>query len=274
MKQATVISLIFVSLFSLAFSNADSLSGKNAQSTTGNHAPNGELNEHSIERGERLSHIVGCDRCHGLGAGGAVFLQTPGGSRFLAPGIPAAIERYSRDEIEAIVRHGRYPDGSVVWSGMPAYQFKAMSDTDYAAIISYLESLPKTSNPLPDALAGEDFNRLSALRRKNADIGPDAEHPSDAPTTSLALGEYLTTLSCIGCHGVDYKGARNAPNLIVIMAYSREDFGKLMRDGLGIGERKLDTMSTMVAERFIYLTDDEVDAIYEFLRQRVQMNNP
>ncbi|MEJ2239980.1 MAG: c-type cytochrome [Gemmatimonadales bacterium] len=261
--------LPFSLFFSLA-SAADTLSGEVAQSSTGGHSPTVELSEHSIERGERLSHIVGCDRCHGEGAGGAVFLQTPGGSRFIAPSIPAAIGRYSRDEIEAIVRHGRYPDGSVVWSGMPAYQFKSMSDVDYAAIIGYLESLPKRSNPLPNPLIGEDFDRLSALRRKNADIGSDIEHPSDTPTTSLALGEYLATLSCIGCHGVDYQGARNAPNLIVITAYSREDFGTLMRDGLGVGGRQLETMRTMVAERFIYLTEDELDAIYNFLRKRVR----
>jgi mono/diheme cytochrome c family protein len=156
---------------------------------------------------------------------------------------------------------------------MPAYQFARMSDLDFVAIISYLETLPKRDNPTPEPLVGEDFARVSAQRRKNAVVGLDIDHPYEAPTSSLELGEYLVTLSCIGCHGVDYKGARNAPNLAVIAAYSREDFGTLMRDGLGVGRRQLDTMGKMVGERFVYLTDSEVNAIYEFLRERTRTND-
>ena len=59
------------------------------------------------------------------------------------------------------------------------------------------------------------------------------------------------------------------PPLTIAKAYDREAFGRLMADGTAIdGERDLGLMAMVARGRFSNFTEDEVDALFAFLRDR------
>ncbi len=83
-----------------------------------------------------------------LGRGGYEF-HGPWGSS-VAANITSGEEGlagYSDDDLRAMIRDGKRPDGSPMMPPMPYGYFARMSDVDLDALIAYLRSLP----PLPDA---------------------------------------------------------------------------------------------------------------------------
>jgi hypothetical protein len=54
----------------------------------------------------------------------------------------------------------------------------------------------------------------------------------------------------------------------VAKKYDRAQFKRLMSEGTGVGDRDLGLMSEIAKMRLSYLTDGEVDAIYDFLQSR------
>ena len=62
----------------------------------------------------------------------------------------------------------------------------------------------------------------------------------------------------------------NAPSLVLVKGYSAEQFARLMRDGVGIGERQFELMTPTAKARFSHLTPDEVQAVYEYLQSRFE----
>ena len=85
-------------------------------------------------------------------------------------------------------------------------------------------------------------------------------------------GAYLVMSACSECHGQDLKGVpmANAPSLVVVKGYSAEQFARLMHDGVGVGEREFELMTSTAKARFSHLTPDEVQAVYEFLQSRFE----
>ena len=94
--------------------------------------------------------------------------------------------------------------------------------------------------------------------------------PDISPT--LARGEYLAMTTCNECHGLDLKGdppdGSGSPDLtLIIQAYNQADFEHLMRTGEAIGGRSdLGLMSVVAKDRFAYLTQQELDDLYLYLR--------
>jgi cytochrome c553 len=85
----------------------------------------------------------------------------------------------------------------------------------------------------------------------------------------LAYGHYLAMNVCSECHGVDFEGLEGfTPPLSVVRAYDREQFGRLMSEGIGLGGRDLGLMSEVAQTRFSALEDHEVDDLYAFLQSR------
>ena len=73
-------------------------------------------------------------------------------------------------------------------------------------------------------------------------------------------------------HGPELKGTPDGtPDLIVAGAYSREEFERLMTDGIGKDNRKLKPLMVAVAkERFTRMTRHERDALYAYLKARAE----
>jgi mono/diheme cytochrome c family protein len=153
--------------------------------------------------------------------------------------------------------------------------FSRMTDEDLAAIIAYVRSVPLKEGGADRGIAFGPVGRIGLVTGKFkplvAQIDP---HLKPAPTTDrsdpLAFGEYLVKTSCTECHGGDLQGTEflKAPSLAVLQGYDDASFTKLMRTGIGIGNRKLGLMTEVGETRFPRMTDDEVDAIRQYLRQR------
>jgi mono/diheme cytochrome c family protein len=82
-------------------------------------------------------------------------------------------------------------------------------------------------------------------------------------------GEYLALNACSECHGLDFSGQEEfAPPLDIAKAYDRAAFGRLMSEGVGVGDRDLGLMSAVARNRFSVMTDDEIDHLHGFLQSR------
>jgi hypothetical protein len=55
------------------------------------------------------------------------------------------------------------------------------------------------------------------------------------------------------------------PNLAIVAAYSEQDFSRLLRTAVPLGGRQLGLMGEMARTRFVYLTDDEIHALFSYL---------
>lgn len=58
------------------------------------------------------------------------------------------------------------------------------------------------------------------------------------------------------------------PDLLVVAGYSPDAFRRLMRNGQTAGGRQGEVMPRMARGSFSNFTDDEIDAIYDYLVER------
>jgi len=224
--------------------------------------------------GERLAQVFGCYRgCHGRHMEGQVAFDEPPFFKAVAPGLKDAMRKYSPAQLEAIIRQGVRPDGRSVW-GMPAGSFAGMTDQHLAAILGFISDYPEHEREaeLPDSkfyLLGR-VAVLTGLFEAEATVATRFK-PLNIATLDepLAHGQYLAMNVCSECHGITLEGLEDfTPSLQVAKAYSREQFGRLMSEGIGLGDRDLGLMSEVAKMRFSQLKDNEVDDLYNFLHSR------
>jgi len=92
-----------------------------------------------------------------------------------------------------------------------------------------------------------------------------------------ALGRYITTVTCAECHGHRLEGHRteegSTPDLMIVSAYSREEFERLITRGEAKDGRRIAELMVGVARgRFSHLTQGERDALYAYLRARAELS--
>ncbi len=119
--------------------------------------PEGETVEYGAYLAGPVAHCIEChtpmvdghpDFENQLGAGGAVF-DGPWGvsvSRNLTPD-PDGLARWTDDEVIAMIRTGKRPDGSPMVPPMGYPFYAGMTDRDARAIVAYLRSLPARPTP-------------------------------------------------------------------------------------------------------------------------------
>lgn len=91
-------------------------------------------------------------------------------------------------------------------------------------------------------------------------------------TTAALSGERLAyVVGCVHCHHQLPKQIMNPPSLLLAQTYSRPEFTTLLRTGVTRDGRDLyatgSPMGFTAREQLSYLTDEEVGAIHDFLRQ-------
>lgn len=231
-----------------------------------------------LAEGERLAQVFGCfNACHGDDMEGSVMFESPLVGRIVAPSLTQAIGNYRSAEFEAIVRQGVKPDGRSVIA-MPSASFSAMTDRDYAAVVSFIRGYPDRTQELGHSRYGLLARMLMVL----GDMEPEAAKPLQEPWTGGAvrsdptrLGDYLALTLCAECHGADLRGAGDfAPDLIVTLAYGREEFGILLANGTGLEGRGLGLMRELAERRFSQMTAGEVDALFTHLQARLGATQP
>jgi mono/diheme cytochrome c family protein len=232
----------------------------------------------SIRRGERLATMVGCaNSCHGKNMEGRVLFDEPGIARIIAPNLPKTLREYSDPELLRLLRKGLKRDGTTTWA-MPSAMFAHISEEDLGDIIAYVRNAPEQEGPMRETRM-RPFGRLGILlgqftpvvKQVDPTLCPSATTDASDP---LRYGEYLVKTTCSECHGQDLKGHDflKAPDLLVAQAYSDEAFFRLMRTGLGLGNRHLGKMTEVSTTRFVQFTDDEVRAIKLYLGAYAKAN--
>ncbi len=230
----------------------------------------------TIARGEHLARTRGCLSCHGSNLEGRDW-----GAEWAYAGRPVApnLARYARDEspatLERAIRHGIGRDGRALFS-MPSYNFRHLTDDDLAALIAYLRAHPVFAHELPVPYLSLPL-RLALVRRTEthaaewAAATPPLLTDSARDPAQVVRGEYLAMTACNECHGLDVRGARffgdTVPDLAVVAGYTPEELRRLLRQGAARdGRTDLGLMTTTARNRFVHLTEGEIDDLHAFLK--------
>jgi cytochrome c553 len=237
---------------------------------SGVHIPNDTA---SIREGERLARIAHCAHCHGDHFSGGVVSKTDYIAQFVAPNITKIIPGYSNEELERLLRHGVKKNGQSVYS-MPSDMYYQLKEESINKIIAYLRSLPpvpSTAN-IPALTTYYLLGRLRLIQGKITPVADIINH--NAPrqfaqydTSLVTFGKYLTTTACTSCHGKELKGKKGfSPDLIIATAYTKDQFIHLLHAGEGLSRKNLGMMSDIAKNHLSYLHDNEMNAIYAYLK--------
>jgi mono/diheme cytochrome c family protein len=225
----------------------------------------------TLAHGKHVAVTRGCIGCHGDKLQGAAHNW---GELSVAPNLALYARRQSPAVFERALRHGIGHDGKAIY-WMPSFNFARMTDADVAALYGYLRAAPVVEEKLPKA-------SLSWKLRLKLALGKDAAVPAFVkltppltfqadPNPAVRRGEYLAMTSCNECHGFGLRGespfdppGKGPPDLIMVAAYDKADFVRLMRTGKATGNRELRLMSGVARERFSHWNDQEVDDLYVF----------
>ena len=84
-------------------------------------------------------------------------------------------------------------------------------------------------------------------------------------------GERLAfVLGCINCHHQTPKQMINAPSLVIVKSYTFSELRTLLKTGKTRDGRDLlarsSLMGIVATEQFNYMTDEEIQAVYDFLK--------
>jgi mono/diheme cytochrome c family protein len=211
-------------------------------------------------------------------------------SKNITPDKETGIGNLSDAEIARVLRYGVHADGTAVYDFMP---FHDMTDEDLVSVISYLRSVKPVYNKVPEDQLNVIGNVVKAFMVKPVGPrGPIAK--SIRKDTSAAYGRYLavSVADCQGCHTKrdmsgaitgelfagggtfqEKKGTFISPNLTPhpsgrINGWSEEMFIGRFRKG------KLLDGSPMPWNAFGRMSDDELRAIYNYLKTVKPVDNP
>lgn len=232
-----------------------------------------------LARGEHLSLILACAHCHGDQLEGNVMMDMPLW-RMTAPNLTRGVggvgASYTVADWDRAIRLGVAKDGRGLII-MPSEVYQNVSDEDAEALIAYLQSIPAVDNELPGretrflgnvmlGVGGFDSAKLVREPGKARKMTPALE-----PTEEL--GEYLTSTTCIGCHGDDFSGMESddpncppSPALDASAAWQYSDFAKTMRTGVNPSGRQL-IDECMPWSSFQHMTDTELQAVQMYIRE-------
>jgi len=219
-----------------------------------------------IEEGHRLAHITGCTHCHGDNLTGGPAIEIPPLASFVPPNITSTIPEMSNAQLLGLLRRGVKRDGTGVWL-MPSEMYRHLHDADLARIIAWVRTVPPAEGVTGKTrihLMGRVIVTLDQFKSGARQI----EEAEGAPPIPPGRGAYLVMNACSECHGQDLQGKveAHAPSLVLVKGYSAEQFARLVRDGVGTGERQFELMTPTAKVRFSHLTPDEVQAVYEYLQ--------
>lgn len=231
----------------------------------------------SIARGARLVGTRACNDCHGQDFGGRVLYEDAMLGRIVSRnithgkgGLPAAFTE--RDWVMAI-KHGLNNQKRPLLY-MPANEFSQMTESDIAAIIAYMSTVPDVDSENPAIKVGPlayvlgIFDMLPVIPAEKTDHAmPFAQEVTPAATAEY--GKYLAVI-CTNCHGPQLKGrgpmvpgGSPVPDLTATGnpgKWSHGDFIKTLRTGIKPNGAKLgDDMPWKMTLSF---TEEELTAIH------------
>lgn len=228
----------------------------------------------SLARGAHLSVIHACAECHGNNLGGQVFVDAPpfiAVASNLTSGKGGIGSSYSVADWDRAIRYGVKPNGQSVFMIMPSKTLHYLDDEDTADLIAYLQSVPSVDNTLPATELRPLGNILTGAGALDPSIAvhTSASRPTRVePAATAAYGKYLSSITCIYCHGADYAGGPPvepdtppAPGLAAAGNWTLEQFANTMRSGVKPDGLPMNP-SVMPWPAFKSMTDLEMQAIH------------
>lgn len=234
----------------------------------------------ALARGHKVATAMGkCVDCHGEDLGGKVFIKDPAFGTYIAPnltgGVGSRVAGFTPAMWDAAIRHAVGPDGHKL-AFMPATAYEYMTDQDLAALVAYLQSLPKVDRAFTERTAPGPLARVLYVTGKAPLYAADVVDHDSVGTRSQPLGEYLAwTGGCHFCHGEKLLGgpipgappsdppARNI-GATGMPGWTEADFIKAMRTGLRPDGTPI--VPPMPWKLTGQLGDEELKAIYAYLR--------
>jgi cytochrome c553 len=225
----------------------------------------------SIARGKHMAFAYGCADCHTHSLQGALIPDFGATSRNLT----RLAATFSDADFDRAVRHGLRPDGTSVAEYMPSDSFRYMSDREMADIIAYIRSLTPSGADIPFPSYG--WKARIGMLKGEAHMDQfwfGIQKPALSLGPKYETGRRLAMTACGECHMTPLTGAPamvpppRPPDLSIVASYERRDFLKLMHTGKAAGNRELPMMSAVARARFSHFSDDELDAIYDYLAAR------
>ncbi len=220
----------------------------------------------------------------------------------VAPNLTSDVETglgaWTDGEIIRAIREGISRDGRALFPFMPYENFRHMSDEDVFSLVAYMRSLPPVRNELPRSSIAFPVSILMKSAPQ-----PVASVPAVNPQDKVKYGEYLTRMgSCANCHtkmeqgqpvaGMTLAGGEvfNLPGFTVVSANLTPDeetgMGKWSEDFFKskfheYGEYTLKGAPKVPASAntimpwlsLSQLSDDELSAIYAYLRTQKPIRN-
>ena len=263
------------------------------------------VNSQNVEHGKALTFTI-CAGCHynheAKKFTGNPILDVPGiagkvhSANLTHSASHGMTAKYSDAQIRYLLKTGVAKDGRFL-----AYMLRPnMADEDVNDIIAFLRS-DDPALAASDRSAGQTHYTLIGKAYNGFEANP-APYRSNVkrPTDPVALGRYLVdNVGCYHCHskslrsinsinpeqtkgylagGIKFKGENGAgitaSNITPdkntgIGNYSKEDFLKAVKHGRAPNRTLRPPM-----DKFEYLTDREVDAIYAYIMTLTPKNNP
>ena len=225
----------------------------------------------SIEKGRHIADTRGCTGCHGNQLEGRDLSEEwPDVGTPVAPNLAKYVREHDPSVTEAAIRKGIGQNGKALFT-MPSLSFATLSTTDVASLIGFFQSMPVVEKELPDP-ALNIRSRWALIRGAELDmvskVGALPKLLSLDAGTPLARGQYLAMTTCIECHGSDLRGASwGPPDLSIVSAYSKSGFNRLLKEGIGLGDREdLGLMTEVARGQFMHFSEMEVEDLYLFLQ--------
>ncbi|MDH7797205.1 MULTISPECIES: cytochrome c [unclassified Beijerinckia] len=169
-----------------------------------------EQNFPQIEAGRRIAIEGDCAGCHTLDPSkpfaGGVVLQTPFGALVgsnITPDPETGIGAWSLSDFKNSLHAGLGKDGKRLYPAMPYTAFTKMTDSDVAALWTYMRSVSPVRNPVESNQLPFPFSiRLSMLGWNMLNFSPGRFKPDPARSAEWNRGAYLVDGPghCGTCH--------------------------------------------------------------------------
>lgn len=163
--------------------------------------------ETPLERGEYLVRgPMGCGNCHTQQgpAGPDMAKELAGGQAVIDDAMMKAVSAnitpagsvggWSDAELARAIREGIRPDGTLIGPPMPFAFYRNLSDTDVAAIVAFLRTVPPVENEVPKSVYNIPLPPA---------WGPPVGHVADIPRgATVEYGAYMAgpVAHCLECH--------------------------------------------------------------------------
>ncbi|MEM7113459.1 MAG: c-type cytochrome [Chloroflexota bacterium] len=238
----------------------------------------------AIAEGKRIATVRGCRDCHGDNLAGKTVLEDGAIGNIYASNLTRGVggvgNDYGSHDFVRAIRHGLKTSGQPI-RFMPAMEYYTINDSDVAALVAYIHSVPAVDND-PGKTSIGPLGRALWLAGQMDIVAAAEVIPHEAPRPETAVvgstveyGSYLAQ-GCIACHTPSFKGgpmpgaaadvpiAADLTTTGSVGEWTLAEFTAVLRTGVRPDGSELNPAMPWPATQA--MTDTELEALYLFFR--------